>query len=85
MTAATGEAAARFRGSGLAQAQIVRPRLSSPVFAFATMPWKYPPGVERKRSAGLARDNRDRNRRLLAAHGLARVAPEGFRDTELTP
>ena len=34
--------------------QIVRPRLSSPVFAFATMPWKYPPGVERKCSAGLA-------------------------------
>ena len=34
--------------------QIVRARLSSPVFAFATMPWKYPPGVDRKCSAGFA-------------------------------
>jgi hypothetical protein len=34
--------------------QTVRARLSSPVFAFATMPWKYPPGVDRKCVSGLA-------------------------------
>jgi len=31
-----------------------RARLSSPVFAFVTMPWKYPPGVDRKCEASLA-------------------------------
>src|SRR5208283_5759836 len=31
----------------------------------------------------LGRDDGDRNRRLLAAHGLTCVAPEGFRDAEL--
>jgi hypothetical protein len=34
--------------------QTVRARLSSPAFAFATMPWKYPPGVDRKCAAGFA-------------------------------
>ncbi len=44
----------------------------------------YPPGVERKCSAGLlGRDDRGRNCRLLAAHGPTRVASEGFRHTEL--
>ena len=28
--------------------QIVRARFSSPAFAFATIPWKYPPGEDRK-------------------------------------
>ena len=28
--------------------QIVRARFNSPAFAFATIPWKYPPGDDRK-------------------------------------
>ena len=28
--------------------QIVRAKFSSSVFAFATIPWKYPPGEDRK-------------------------------------
>ena len=64
-------------------AHSVRSRLSSPAFAFATMPWKYPPGVVRKCSRVLGRDDRDRDRRLLAAHGQAGLAPEGFRHAEL--
>jgi hypothetical protein len=36
------------RRSRARKPQIVRARLSSPVFAFATMPWKYPPGDDRK-------------------------------------
>jgi hypothetical protein len=34
--------------------QIVRARFSSLAFAFATIPWKYPPGDDRKCPAGLA-------------------------------
>jgi hypothetical protein len=33
--------------------QIVRARFSSPAFALATIPWKYPPGDDRKCPAGL--------------------------------
>jgi hypothetical protein len=36
------------RRSRARRPQIVRVRLSSPAFAFAIIPWKYPPGEERK-------------------------------------
>ena len=62
--------------------QIVRARFSSPAFAFATMPWKYPPGRCPEMLRRLGRHDGDRDRRLLAAHGEAGLAPEGFRDAE---
>jgi hypothetical protein len=40
-------------------------KIEPPALAFATMPWEYPPGVERKCAAGLAETYGDRNRRLL--------------------
>ena len=36
------------RRSRVRNPQIVRARFSSPAFAFATIPWKYPPGDDRK-------------------------------------
>jgi hypothetical protein len=54
-----------FEAAAWRKPQTVRARLSSPAFAFATMPWKYPPGVDRKCSAGfaetMARDGDDRH------------------------
>ena len=36
------------RRSRLRNPQIVRARFRSPAFALATIPWKYPPGDDRK-------------------------------------
>jgi hypothetical protein len=41
------------------------------------MPWKYPPGVERKCVSGLAENDGDGDRRLFAAHDNAGLAYPG--------
>jgi hypothetical protein len=66
--------------------QIVRIRVNSPAFAFITMPWKYPPGLVRKCSAGLA----ETSATATAAHsrpvsGINDVAPDWPGDGQVGP